>query len=90
MNVKIENWDLGASDIYKLRLWMDWNGNYELEENELVDTKLISPIGQQHKEHDCQFQITIPENAVKNEKLKFRLFITCVLPHSNSATFSLE
>lgn len=26
--VKIENWDSGSSDIYKLRLWMDWNGNY--------------------------------------------------------------
>ena len=86
MNVKIENWDSGASDIYKLRLWMDWNGNYELEENELVDTKLISPIGQQHKEHDCQFQITIPENAVKNEKLKFRLFLHFVTDESDGVT----
>ena len=45
LKATVVNWDSGDSDTYKLRLWIDWNRNYELEETELIDTKLISPIG---------------------------------------------
>ncbi len=42
LKATVVNWDSGDSDTYKLRLWIDWNRNYELEETELIDTKLIS------------------------------------------------
>ena len=75
LKATVVNWDSGDSDTYKLRLWIDWNRNYELEETELNDTKLISPIGERGKEHICRFSVTIPESLVKGEKLKFRLFL---------------
>lgn len=75
LKATVVNWDSGDSDTYKLRLWIDWNRNYELEETELIDTKLISPIGERGKEHICRFSVTIPESLVKGEKLKFRLFL---------------
>lgn len=75
LDVTVANWDSGSSDSYKLRLWVDWNGNYELEKDELIDTKLISPIGEQGKEHSCRFSVTVPENRPENKKIKFRLFL---------------
>ncbi|MCS2956473.1 hypothetical protein NXX53_03230 [Bacteroides salyersiae] len=34
LKATVVNWDSGDSDTYKLRLWIDWNRNYELEETE--------------------------------------------------------
>lgn len=85
LNVTVANWDSGDSDSYKLRLWIDWNGNYELEENELVDTRQISPIGERGKEHICQFTVVPPENAVKSKKIKFRLFLHFVTSETDGA-----
>lgn len=75
LNATVANWDSGSSDTYKLRLWIDWNGNSELEETELIDTKRMSPIGERGKEHTCRFLVSVPENVTKDKKVKFRLFL---------------
>lgn len=75
MNVTASNWDSGKSDKYKLRLWIDWDGNYKLDTNELMDTKLINPIGANKEEHKLQFSVIVPENAIMDKLFKFRLFL---------------
>lgn len=75
MDVTVANWDSGSSDQYKLRLWIDWNGNYQLEKDELIDTKQIDAIGNTRTEHKLQFTVTVPQNAVTGKNLKFRLFL---------------
>lgn len=75
MNVTVANWDSGSSDSYKLRLWIDWNGNYQLGKDELINTQLINEIGASGTEHKLQFNITVPSDALTGKNLKFRLFL---------------
>jgi glycogen debranching enzyme len=75
LNTIVANWDSGEHDCYKLSLWIDWNQNYQLEEKELIDSKLISKIGKKKEEHQLSFDIKVPEKAIQNVPLKFRLFL---------------
>lgn len=79
LETTIANWDSGNNDAYKLSLWIDWNGNYQLEEKELIATKKIPSIGERNKEHTFKYNICAPESVNYNKNLKFRFFLHFVL-----------
>lgn len=75
MKVKVQNWSSGAGDGYKVRLWMDWNGDYILDKEELIDTKSILKIGTSGTEHNLEFEVTVPNDVVIGQKFNFRLML---------------
>lgn len=75
LKVVVSNWDSGVSDKYKVRVWVDWNNDYILDRDELVDTQLIDKIGDAGQEHTLNFKIITPNNAAIGKKLRMRVFL---------------
>lgn len=75
LKITATNRDSGKNDRYKLRVWIDWNGDYRLTPDELIETKTIDPIGAPGENHRLEFSIFAPAQAVKDRKLKMRIFL---------------
>lgn len=75
LSVEVKNYDSGASDSYKLRVWVDWNANSVLEKDELIDTKRIAPIGEAGKAHKFNFDLTVPEDVAQGKGIRCRVFL---------------
>lgn len=75
LKVIVANWDSGNLDRYKVRVWIDWNNDYVFDVDELVDTQLIPQIGHSGEEHNLNFKLLIPNNAVEGKGLRMRVFL---------------
>lgn len=75
LRVEVRNYDSGAHDAYKLRVWVDWNANSVLEREELIDTKRIAPIGKSGKVHTFNFDLAVPQDVMQGKGIKCRVFL---------------
>lgn len=75
MKVNVTNWSSGSGDGYKVRLWIDWNADFILDKEELIDTKNIVKIGPSGTEHKLEFEVNVPNDAIVGQKFNFRLML---------------
>lgn len=77
LTVTAQNYSSDINDSYKVRLWIDWNGDYILQPEEAVGLQKIAKIGDADagEIHKTTFDITVPETAVQNQKFNFRVML---------------
>jgi len=75
LTATIQNYDSGNSDPYRVRLWIDWDGNFILSPSELIDTKRIVRIGAPGTLHEVTFEVTVPEDFPSGKMIGFRLML---------------
>ena len=75
LTATVQNWSSGANDRYKVRLWIDWNGDYILQDDELVGTRTISRIGNPGATNQVTFDFTVPETVNKDHEFSFRVML---------------
>lgn len=77
LTATVQNWSSGLKDRYKVRLWIDWNGDYVLQQEELIGTRTIAQIGDAEAGviHKVTFDITVPENVVRDRNFSLRVML---------------
>ncbi len=74
LTVNAKNFDSGESDIYLLRIWVDWNGNFLFDENESVVIKEFV-VGAKGKESSFVFPVNVPSNAILDKLVGMRILL---------------
>lgn len=76
MAVTMVNYNSGDKDNYKIRLWVDWNGDYVLQEDEMMGVRNINKVGALGSNHTVNFEVTVPADVVQgDQEFKFRLML---------------
>ncbi|MEG1587582.1 MAG: trehalase family glycosidase, partial [Bacteroidales bacterium] len=75
----VSNQNSGTTDNYKVRVWIDWNANYQLEPNELLGTRHISGIGPNGTNHTFEYTFKVPEKSCIDQPVKMRVFLHYVM-----------
>lgn len=74
MKVSCRNIDSGKDDSYTVRSYIDWNRNNVLEKSE-TQKAFIHKAGANNTLSTVEFNWTVPENAIINEKTHVRVYL---------------
>lgn len=75
LKATIQNWSSGENDTYGVRMWVDWNGDFILDNDEYIGMKKINKIGKPGTETEVIFDVDVPETAVRNQEFRFRIML---------------
>lgn len=75
LTATVQNWTSGENDTYGIRMWVDWNGDFVLDNDEYIGMKKINKIGKPGTETEVVFDVDVPQTAVRDREFRFRIML---------------